>query len=62
MNLVTRIAEGQGSLRPRAIGPREILPFNVIIQGDCIPEMSQLPDKSVDMIFASSFRAIASPR
>ena len=52
MNLVTRIAEGQGSLRPRAIGPREILPFNVIIQGDCIPEMSQLPDKSVDMIFA----------
>jgi modification methylase len=52
MNLVTRIAEGQGSLRPKAIGPREILPFNVIIQGDCIPEMSQLPDKSVDMIFA----------
>ncbi|WP_028970420.1 site-specific DNA-methyltransferase [Sphingomonas sp. URHD0057] len=52
MNLVSRIAEGQGSLRPKAIGPREILPFNVIIQGDCIDEMSKLPDRSVDMIFA----------
>ena len=52
MNLVTRIAEGQGKLRPKAIAPREILPFNVIIQGDCVAEMSQLPDKSVDMIFA----------
>ena len=28
------------------------MPFNVIIQGDCIAEMAQLPDKSVDMIFA----------
>src|SRR6476469_827810 len=52
MNLVSRIAEGQGSLRPKAIAPREILPFNVIIQGDCIEEMSKLPDRSVDMIFA----------
>jgi len=52
MNLETRIAEGQASLRPKAIAPREILPFNVIIQGDCIDEMAKLPDRSVDMIFA----------
>ena len=52
MNLLARFAEGQGLLRPKAIGPREISPFNVIIQGDCIAEMANLPDKSVDMIFA----------
>jgi modification methylase len=52
MNLVTRVADGQTLLRPKAIGPREILPFNVILQGDCITEMGRLPDKSVDMIFA----------
>lgn len=52
MNLESRIAEGQSSLRPRTIAPREILPFNVIIQGNCIDEMSKLPDRSVDMIFA----------
>ena len=52
MNLVARIADGQGLLRPKAVAPREILPFNVIIQGDCIAEMAKLPDRSVDMIFA----------
>jgi modification methylase len=52
MNLESRFAEGQASLRPRTIAPREILPFNVIIQGDCIDEMAKLPDRSVDMIFA----------
>ena len=52
MNLETRVADGCAALRPRAIAPREILPFNVIIQGDCIAEMAQLPDRSVDMIFA----------
>jgi modification methylase len=52
MNLVSRIADGQASLRPRTIAPREILPFNVIIKGDCIAEMAELPDRSVDMIFA----------
>jgi modification methylase len=52
MNLIARIAEGQGLLRPKAIAPREILPFNVIIEGDCIAEMAKLPDCSVDMIFA----------
>ena len=52
MNLATRIVDGQGLLRPKPIGPRELLPFNVILQGDCIAEMGRLPDKSVDMIFA----------
>jgi len=52
MNLIARIADGQGPLRPKTIPPREILPFNVILEGDCIAEMARLPDKSVDMIFA----------
>jgi modification methylase len=52
MNLVSRIAEGPVSFRPRQGPPAKILPFNVIIQGDCIAEMRELPDCSVDMIFA----------
>ena len=52
MNLVSRIAEEQGLARSRGAAPAKILPFNVIIQGDCIAEMAQLPSKSVDMIFA----------
>ena len=51
MNLVARIAERHGSLAPHAPSPK-ILPFNVILQGDCIAEMARLPDKSVDMICA----------
>jgi modification methylase len=51
MNLVARIAERHGSLAPNAPTPK-ILPFNVILEGDCIAEMARLPDKSVDMIFA----------
>ncbi|HYX45833.1 MAG TPA: site-specific DNA-methyltransferase [Sphingomicrobium sp.] len=51
MNLVARIAERHGTLAPNATSPK-ILPFNVILQGDCIAEMARLPDKSVDMIFA----------
>ena len=51
MNLVTRIAERHGSLAPNA-AVEHILPFNVILQGDCVSEMARLPDKSVDMIFA----------
>jgi modification methylase len=51
MNLVSRIAEG-GLARSRGAAPAKILPFNVIIQGDCIAEMAQLPSRSVDMIFA----------
>jgi modification methylase len=51
MNLVARIEERHGSLAPNA-PVQKILPFNVILQGDCIAEMARLPDKSVDMIFA----------
>jgi modification methylase len=51
MNLVARIAERHGTLAPNASCPK-ILPFNVIIEGDCVEEMERLPDKSVDMIFA----------
>src|ERR1700759_5191760 len=51
MNLVARIAERHGKVAPNAPNAR-ILPFNVILQGDCVHEMARLPDKSVDMIFA----------
>jgi len=51
MNLVTRIADRHGSLAPNA-AVEKILPFNVILEGDCVAEMMRLPDKSVDMIFA----------
>ncbi|HEY4070424.1 MAG TPA: site-specific DNA-methyltransferase [Sphingomicrobium sp.] len=51
MNLVARIAERHGLLAPKAAVER-ILPFNVILEGDCVAEMALLPDKSVDMIFA----------
>jgi modification methylase len=51
MNLEARIAERHGSLAPHA-SVEKILPFNVILEGDCIAEMARLPDKSVDMIFA----------
>jgi modification methylase len=51
MNLVGRIAERHGTLAPNAPSTK-ILPFNVILQGDCVTEMARLPDKSVDMIFA----------
>ncbi|HET7816128.1 MAG TPA: site-specific DNA-methyltransferase [Sphingomicrobium sp.] len=36
----------------RPAQPKRPLPFDEIIQGDCIAEMARLPDKSVDMIFA----------
>src|SRR4051812_42895007 len=52
MNLVSRIAEAQGQVRPQIAAVQKILPFNVILEGDCIAEMARLPDKSVDMIFA----------
>ena len=51
MNLVTCVAERHGSLAPNA-AVEHILPFNVILQGDCVSEMAGLPEKSVDMIFA----------
>ncbi len=51
MNLIARIAEPVSVARSRRPAPRE-LPFDEILQGDCIAEMARLPDKSVDMIFA----------
>jgi modification methylase len=53
MNLIARIAETGGALRPRSSSkPKRELPFDEILMGDCIAEMARLPDKSVDMIFA----------
>src|SRR4029079_19138476 len=52
MNLIARIAETEGALRPRGSTAKRPLPFDEILQGDCIAEMARLPDKSVDMIFA----------
>ena len=52
MNVIARIAETEGALRPRKSRPTRPLPFDEILQGDCIAEMASLPDKSVDMIFA----------
>src|SRR3954452_20055633 len=52
MNVVSRIAEAQGRVRSQVAAITKILPFNVILEGDCIAEMARLPDKSVDMIFA----------
>jgi modification methylase len=52
MNLIARIAETHGAVRPRASTSERPLPFDEILLGDCIGEMARLPDKSVDMIFA----------
>src|SRR3569623_293372 len=51
MNVIARIAEPRTRLR-QSLAPRRELPFDEILQGDCIAEMATLPDKSVDMIFA----------
>ncbi|MFP5329021.1 MAG: site-specific DNA-methyltransferase [Alphaproteobacteria bacterium] len=51
MNLIARVAEHPAALRRRRREKRQ-LPFDEIIEGDCIAEMARLPDKSVDMIFA----------
>ena len=52
MNLVTRIGESQGRLRPRTSPRSKSLPMDQIVEGDCIAAMAAMPDKSVDMIFA----------
>ena len=52
MNLVTRVGESQGRLRPGIKSVARDLPLDTIIEGDCIAAMARLPDKSVDMIFA----------
>jgi modification methylase len=51
MNLIARIAEPEAVARSSRPARRE-LPFDEILQGDCVAEMARLPDKSVDMIFA----------
>ena len=52
MNLHRPHCGDAGRCCARKRSPRESLPFDVILQGDCIAEMARLPDKSVDMIFA----------
>jgi modification methylase len=53
MNLIARIAETKGAVRPHAsTKQKRELPFDEILMGDCIAEMARLPDKSIDMIFA----------
>jgi len=52
MNLIAPIAEARARLRLRTSPMVRDLPFDEIIQGDCIAEMARLPDSSVDMIFA----------
>jgi modification methylase len=51
MNLLARVAETEGSVRPKRSDARK-LPLDIILRGDCIAEMARLPDKCVDMIFA----------
>src|SRR3954468_3782238 len=52
MNLVSRIAEAEGPVRSQIAAVQKILPFNVILEEDCIAAMARLPVGSVDMIFA----------
>ncbi len=52
MNVIARIAEVEGRLRPAARPKAKDLPLDSIIEEDCIAAMARLPDKSVDMIFA----------
>ena len=52
MNLILPVAEARARAR-RPVSPKKReLPFDEILQGDCIAEMARLPDNSVDMIFA----------
>ena len=52
MNMILPVTESLGRSRPRTISRKKELPLDTILEGDCIAEMAQLPDKSVDMIFA----------
>ena len=40
------------SAASKASGGLRVLPFDTIINGDCIAAMDTLPERSVDMIFA----------
>jgi modification methylase len=52
MNMILPVTENLGRSRPRLAMRKKELPFDTILEGDCIAEMAKLPDKSVDMIFA----------
>ncbi|MEO6433604.1 MAG: site-specific DNA-methyltransferase [Sphingomicrobium sp.] len=52
MNLSARIADGEALPVKRAKAALKALPFDQILEGNCIAEMARLPDKSIDMIFA----------
>src|SRR5687767_8743424 len=53
MNLVTRIAEERApARRSKRFAEARGLPLDTILKRDCVLEMSRLPDRSVDMIFA----------
>jgi modification methylase len=43
---------GKQSAAPKSTGTLRVLPFDSIMQGDCIAAMNNLPEASVDMIFA----------
>src|SRR5688572_23787552 len=43
---------GKQSTVSKASSTLRVLPFDTIMQGDCIAAMNQLPEASVDMIFA----------
>ena len=51
MNLIARIAEPVTAALSRRPAARE-LPFDEVIQGDCIAQLAKLPDKCVDLVFA----------
>ncbi len=43
---------GKSNIAPKVTGALRVLPFDSIMQGDCIAAMNSLPEASVDMIFA----------
>src|SRR5215510_12462647 len=45
-------AMGKPSTAPKTTGTLRVLPFDTIMNGDCIAAMNTLPEASVDMIFA----------
>ncbi|SNS78193.1 modification methylase [Sphingomonas laterariae] len=52
MAVVQRV-QRKGTVAATAKRPKlTVLPFETIMQGDCIEQMKNLPDRSIDMIFA----------
>jgi modification methylase len=52
MGVVQRVARGAPVSVVRGRPDLKVLPFETILQGDCIEMMRALPDRSIDMIFA----------